>query len=143
MMSASETASSRGGFSDFSEDEIDGPNLAPTSRSRTPPLTGTADLPVAVTCRGMREDLFTRIKVISVQALNRHRTKREVASHIKQELDKDADFMGLVGEDDWQVTVGESFASTGATRRAMHANIAVFDIPTYQETVTIFKSTTS
>jgi len=140
-MGFSETSSSRGGLSDFSEDELGGPDLAPSlapsSQSRTPPRT--ADLPLAVTCQGMGDDLFTRIKVISVQALNRHRIKRDVARHMKQELYKDADFRGLIGQGDWDVTIGEPFAYAGATKKAT-TKIAVFDIPTYQETVTIYKA---
>eukprot|EP00927_Polykrikos_kofoidii_P078848 TRINITY_DN75647_c0_g1_i1.p1 TRINITY_DN75647_c0_g1~~TRINITY_DN75647_c0_g1_i1.p1 ORF type:complete len:123 (-),score=29.24 TRINITY_DN75647_c0_g1_i1:48-416(-) len=93
--------------------------------------------PVHVRKMEMREDLFDKTKIISCEALKTHKLQKDVAQHIKQELDKDMEFNELIGKGPWQVIVGRSFACA-FTHEAMH--LAFFDIPKYQETVMIFKS---
>mmetsp|Transcript_1050 Transcript_1050/g.2648 ORF Transcript_1050/g.2648 Transcript_1050/m.2648 type:complete len:123 (+) Transcript_1050:100-468(+) len=85
----------------------------------------------------LREDLFTKCLLISVEGLKKHKLQKDVAQHIKQELDKDPEFNELIGKGPWQIMVGRSFASS-LTHEAMH--LAFFDIPKYQETILIYKS---
>merc|ERR1719359_642941 len=85
----------------------------------------------------MREDLFVKVQLITVEAFKKNKMQKDVAQYIKQELDKDPEFNELIGKGPWQVIVGKSFASA-VTHEAMH--VAFFDIPKYQETIMIYKS---
>mmetsp|Transcript_6322 Transcript_6322/g.17711 ORF Transcript_6322/g.17711 Transcript_6322/m.17711 type:complete len:122 (+) Transcript_6322:77-442(+) len=85
----------------------------------------------------LREDLFTKVLLYSVEALKKHKLQKDIAQHIKQELDKDDNFNELIGKGPWQVIVGRSFASA-FTHEALH--LSFFDIPKYQETILVYKS---
>mmetsp|Transcript_7764 Transcript_7764/g.24724 ORF Transcript_7764/g.24724 Transcript_7764/m.24724 type:complete len:123 (+) Transcript_7764:63-431(+) len=103
-----------------------------------PAARALADLPkVAVRKNELREDLWTKLLLICVDGLKKHKLQKDIAQFIKQTLDTDSDFNELIGKGPWQVIVGRSFASS-ITHEAMH--IAFFDIPKYQETFLIYKS---
>mmetsp|Transcript_55894 Transcript_55894/g.103461 ORF Transcript_55894/g.103461 Transcript_55894/m.103461 type:complete len:122 (+) Transcript_55894:93-458(+) len=97
-----------------------------------------ADLPKVIVHKSeLREDLLQKTFLISVEALKKHKLQKDIAQHIKQALDQDAEFNELIGKGPWQVMVGRSFAMS-LTHEAMH--LAFFDIPKYQETILLFKS---
>merc|ERR1712056_90932 len=85
----------------------------------------------------LREDLFTRLLVICAQGLKKHKLQKDIAQHVKQTLDTDAEFNELIGKGPWQVVVGRSFAMA-ITHEAMH--LSFFDIPKYLETILVYKS---
>mmetsp|Transcript_6523 Transcript_6523/g.15010 ORF Transcript_6523/g.15010 Transcript_6523/m.15010 type:complete len:119 (-) Transcript_6523:285-641(-) len=97
-----------------------------------------ADLPqVSVRVNDLREDLFVKLQLICVEALQNNKMQKDIAQHIKTELDKSEDFNELIGKGPWQVIVGRSFASS-ITHEAMH--LSFFDLPKWQETFLIYKS---
>lgn len=85
----------------------------------------------------LRPDLFEKILLLASDAVQKHKLQKDIAQHIKQALDTDAEFNELIGKGPWQVIVGRSFASS-VTHEAMH--IAFFDLPKFQETFLIYKS---
>ncbi|CAE8618236.1 unnamed protein product [Polarella glacialis] len=85
----------------------------------------------------LREDLFNKILILSSEGIKKHKLQKDIAGHIKQSLDTDAEMNELIGKGPWQVIVGRSFAHA-FTHEAMH--VAFFDLPEFQETILIYKS---
>lgn len=85
----------------------------------------------------MREDLLDRLKIMSLEGLKKHKLQKDVAQHIKHELDTDPEFNELIGKGPWQVIVGRSFASAIAHEGS---HLAFFDIIKYHETILVYKS---
>mmetsp|Transcript_36400 Transcript_36400/g.100243 ORF Transcript_36400/g.100243 Transcript_36400/m.100243 type:complete len:121 (-) Transcript_36400:143-505(-) len=103
-----------------------------------PQAQALANLPKYVVRKlEIREDLFKKMLLLTVDSLKKHKHQKDVAQEIKQTLDKEPEFNELIGKGPWQVIVGRSF-SASVTYESMH--IAFFDIPKYQESILIYKS---
>merc|ERR1712217_44794 len=97
-----------------------------------------ADLPKYDIRRNeLREDLFLKVLIYSVDALKKHKLQKDIAQYIKEQLDKDDNFNELIGKGPWQVIVGRNLAAA-FTHEALH--LSFFDIPKYQETILVYKS---
>jgi len=103
-----------------------------------PAAKALQDLPHVILRKSeLREDLYTRLLLISAESFKTHKLQKDVAQQIKQTLDTDAEFNELIGKGPWQVIVGGSFASA-ITHESMH--LAFFDMPKYQASLLIYKS---
>uniref|UniRef100_A0A6U6TFU0 Uncharacterized protein n=1 Tax=Zooxanthella nutricula TaxID=1333877 RepID=A0A6U6TFU0_9DINO len=103
-----------------------------------PAAKALADLPDVFTRKNdLREDLYVKLQMICAEALKTCKMQKDIAQHIKTELDKSDAFNELIGKGPWQVIVGRSFASS-ITHESMH--VCFFDIPKYQETFLIYRS---
>eukprot|EP00931_Biecheleriopsis_adriatica_P075246 TRINITY_DN49161_c0_g1_i1.p1 TRINITY_DN49161_c0_g1~~TRINITY_DN49161_c0_g1_i1.p1 ORF type:complete len:118 (-),score=36.10 TRINITY_DN49161_c0_g1_i1:92-445(-) len=85
----------------------------------------------------LRQDLFEKILLLAEAGVKKHKLQKDIAQHIKTNLDTDPDMNELIGKGPWQVIVGRSFASA-VTHEAMH--VTFFDLPKYQETFLVYKS---
>eukprot|EP00930_Biecheleria_cincta_P031243 TRINITY_DN2169_c0_g1_i2.p1 TRINITY_DN2169_c0_g1~~TRINITY_DN2169_c0_g1_i2.p1 ORF type:complete len:118 (-),score=29.11 TRINITY_DN2169_c0_g1_i2:68-421(-) len=85
----------------------------------------------------LRQDMFEKLLVLCAAGCAKFKLQKDIAQHVKTNLDTDADMNELIGKGPWQVIIGRSFASA-VTHESMH--VAFFDLPKYQETFLIYKS---
>lgn len=80
---------------------------------------------------------FRIILMAASQAFEQFTLQKDIAEHIKREIDQRPELNTLPGKGPWQCIIGQSFASA-ITFEPDH--VAFFDLPSYGQSILVYKT---
>jgi dynein light chain LC8-type len=88
------------------------------------------------TCQVPAEHLKIILRSAAV-ACEKYTLQKDIAEHIKKEIDQKSELNTVPGKGPWQCIIGKSFASAVTFERS---HVAYFDLPSFGQTVLVYKS---